>query len=86
MLEWNLQSILDAFLIFATRKFFMQEVSNISMMVSPQSPDSRWVALDINDKIISEGRTSEEAISLANKLTNDYFLMFIPIEGNTYVF
>ena len=64
----------------------MQETNDIVMAVSPKSPDSRWVTLGSDDSIISEGKTPDEAISLAKQKTDDYFLMFVPIAGNTYVF
>ena len=56
------------------------------MVVSPKSPHTRWVALDKNDKIISEGKTPSEAIEEAKKVTEDYTLVFVPIEGKTYFF
>lgn len=56
------------------------------LVVSAKSPDSRWVALDNNNAIISEGKTPNEAIQEAKKVTDDFALMFVPVEGNTYIF
>jgi hypothetical protein len=57
-----------------------------TITITPKNPESRWVALDENDNIISEGKTPEEVIKEAKKKSADYFLMFIPEEGNTYIF
>jgi len=64
----------------------MDCTNDIAMIVTPKNPDSRWVALDSNDKVISEGINPSEVISEANKISNDYFIMYLPIEGNTYIF
>lgn len=64
----------------------MTNHKDMSMVVSPQSKDSRWVALDSNDKIISEGKTPNEVLVSAKKIADNFFLMFVPLEGNTYVF
>ena len=58
----------------------------IPLVVSPKSSETRWVALGQNDEIISEGKTPNEAIEEAKKVTEDYTLMFVPIEGKTYFF
>ena len=57
-----------------------------TVVVSPKSPDTRWVTLDENYKIISEGKTPDEAVDEAKKTTQDYTLMFVPVEGHTYFF
>lgn len=54
-----------------------------SLVVSPKSPDTRWVALGSNDSIISEGKTPTEAIEEAKKVTKDYTLLFVPKEGSS---
>lgn len=64
----------------------MQETNTITMVVSPKNPDSRWVALDFNNSIISEGKTPQEVKVMADEKAKEYFLMFVPVEGNTYVF
>ena len=64
----------------------MTETKSITMVVSPERPDSRWVALDLNNSIISEGKTPQEVKLLADEKGKDYFMMFIPAEGNTYIF
>ena len=57
-----------------------------SLVVSPKSPETRWVALGNNDSIISEGKTPGEAIEEAKKVTEDYTLMFVPMEGSACFF
>lgn len=63
-----------------------EDDSTISVTITPKDPNSRWVTLDKNDNIISEGKTPEEAIERAKKSGESYTLMFIPLEGNTYIF
>ena len=57
-----------------------------TMIVSPANPDSRWVALDEKNKILSEGTEPLDVISNAQKITTDFCMMFIPVPGNIYVF
>lgn len=64
----------------------MDCVEEIPITVSPKSPDSRWVALDSNDKIIAEGKTPEFVVKEAEKRSDNFIIMYIPIEGNTYIF
>lgn len=57
------------------------------LVVSPKSPETRWVTLDnTNNSIISEGKTPGEAIEKAKEVTDNYALMFVPLEDNTYFF
>ncbi len=60
--------------------------NDITITITPKSPDSRWVTLDDDNNIISEGKTPEEAIELAKKAGKSYTLMFVPMQGNTYIF
>jgi hypothetical protein len=63
-----------------------QDTKNINdnpLIVAPKNPDARWIALDNNDSVISEGKTPAETIKEAEKITQDYALMFVPIEGNS---
>lgn len=65
----------------------MNDTEDIApITVSPKSPETRWVALDQKNEIISEGKTPAEAIEQAKKITDNYTLMFVPLEGNTYFF
>lgn len=56
------------------------------MTICPKSSESRWIALGENDAIISEGKSPSEVSELAEKITKDFFLMFVPKPGTTYVF
>ena len=56
------------------------------LTITPHNPKTRWVALDNNDKIISEGETPVIVSEDARKKTNDFSIMFIPTAGNTYIF
>lgn len=64
----------------------MKNEQNLTMIVSPQNPDSRWVALDNNNKIIIEGIEPSDVITNAEKITKDFCMMFIPKPGVSYVF
>ena len=64
----------------------MEVLDDITLTIKPQSPDTRWVALDENNNIISEGKTPVEAIEKAKKATDNYTLVFVPEEGNTCFF
>ncbi len=60
--------------------------NDITITITPKNPESRWVTLDEDNNIISEGKTPEEAIDLANEKGKTFTLMFVPLEGNTYIF
>ena len=60
--------------------------NDITITITPKNPDSRWVTLDDDNKIISEGKTPGETIELAKKTGKTYKLMFVPEQGNTYIF
>lgn len=60
--------------------------NDITITITPKSPDSRWVTLDEHNNILSEGKTPGEAIELANKTGQTFTVMFVPLEGNTYIF
>lgn len=64
----------------------MKDTKDISIEVSPKNPDSKWVALDNYNKIISEGVNPENVVAEAQKKSDDFFMMFIPKEGNSYIF
>jgi hypothetical protein len=52
----------------------------------PKRPEARWVALDKHDQIISEGKTPSEVLTKAKLLASDFILMFVPAQGNIYIF
>jgi hypothetical protein len=64
----------------------MQNVKDLTMTICPQSADSRWVALDTNDVIISEGKTPVEVSEKAKEKTDNFMLMFVPVKGASYIF
>jgi len=57
-----------------------------TLVVTPKSRDTRWIALSENDVIISEGKTPTEVIEEAKKITKEYTLMYVPMEGNACFF
>ncbi len=59
---------------------------DITLVVSPQSPDTRWVAIDEDNIIISEGKTPDETIKKAKETGKEFTLMFVPKADNTYFF
>ena len=60
--------------------------NDITITITPTNPDTRWVTLDENNNIISEGVTPGEAIEKAKEMGKSYTLMFVPEKGNTYIF
>ena len=62
------------------------ETDDITVTITPKNPDTRWVALDEHNNIISEGKTPDEAIEKAKKTDKSYTLMFVPLKGNAYIF
>lgn len=60
--------------------------NDIVNLICPSNPESRWVALDKNDKIISEGETPNEVIAVAKNFGDEYFIMFVPKKDSTYIF
>jgi hypothetical protein len=63
-----------------------QECDDMTITITPKNPDTRWVTLDDNNNIITEGKTPKEAVDLAKKITDNYTVMFVPVKGNTYIF
>jgi len=55
-----------------------------NIIVRPKNPNMRWVAVDNNFKIVSEGRTLQSAANKASKVAEKFSLMFVPKEGVTY--
>lgn len=65
----------------------MFEIDNdITITITPKDPNSRWVALDDDNQIIAEGKTPDEVIESAKKTDKAFTIMFVPVEGNTYIF
>ncbi len=55
-------------------------------MPKPKNPTSRWITVDENDNLISEGETPAEAIDIAKKKTKNFTVLFVPKPGSTYIF
>ena len=64
----------------------MRKSKEFTVTVNPKSPDSRWVALDFKNELISEGKTPEEATEKAKIITDKFLLMFVPKTGVSYIF
>ena len=60
--------------------------NDITITITPKNPETRWVTLDDDNNIISEGKTPDEAIEAAKKTGKSFTVMFVPVEGNTYIF
>jgi hypothetical protein len=58
---------------------------NKNIIVRPKNPTMRWVAIDNDYKIISEGRTPQSAANKASKKGLNFSLLFVPKEGRSYV-
>lgn len=59
---------------------------NAIIQIRPKNANSRWVALDINNKIISEGIKPETVRAKAEKISDVFFLVFVPKPGAKYIF
>jgi hypothetical protein len=64
----------------------MEILEDLTTMVSPKNPESQWITVDESGKLISEGKTPDEAISIAEKITSNFTVVFVPKQGNTYIF
>jgi Family of unknown function (DUF5678) len=53
--------------------------------IKAKDPKSNWAAVDENGKVIAEGETPQDVISKLNKVSDNFSLVFIPKEGNTYI-
>jgi hypothetical protein len=62
------------------------ECDDMTITITPKSPDTRWVTLDDDNKILTEGKTAGEAIERAKETGKNFTLMFVPLKGNTYIF
>ncbi|MDQ3682654.1 MAG: hypothetical protein M3352_06230, partial [Bacteroidota bacterium] len=63
----------------------MFDTNNDTIIIpKPTNPDSRWMTLDENDNLLSEGKTPEEAIKIAKDKTDNFIVLFVPKEGSTY--
>jgi predicted RNase H-like HicB family nuclease len=63
----------------------MHTDNDIEITVKPKNPDSNWVAVDENGTMISEGKTPAEALDAAKKVCDNFSLIFVPKEWNTYI-
>ena len=54
--------------------------------ITPKNPESNWLTIGENNNLISEGKTPNEAIELATKITNNFSLIFVPKKDITYIF
>lgn len=59
---------------------------DITITIKPKNPDSNWVTVDEQGKMISEGKTPADAIEGAKKITDNFSLIFVPKEGESYIF
>lgn len=58
----------------------------ITINIKTQNPDSNWVTVDEHGKMISEGKTPAEAIEKAKKISDNFSVIFVPKEGESYIF
>ena len=61
---------------------FMQ---SSTIKVRTRKPGSRWVAINDQNKVISEGRTPESVAKKAKRVTDNFFLVFVPKPGASYI-
>ena len=56
-------------------------------IIKTKDPNSRWVALDFEDRhtIIAEAVEPADVIKVANELGKEFFLSFVPKPGDTYI-
>jgi len=55
-------------------------------MPKPNNPQSRWMTIDQSENLISEGLTPEEAVQKAKAITDNFIIVFVPLENSTYIF
>jgi hypothetical protein len=60
---------------------------NNTIKINPKNPNTRYVALDINNRsiIIAEGKTIKSVIKKATKTGKEYILSFVPKPGIKYI-
>jgi hypothetical protein len=61
---------------------------DLDIVIKPKKSDSRWVALDMfdGDKIIAEGNEPSVVAEEARIIGKQFMLMFVPNQGETYIF
>jgi hypothetical protein len=59
---------------------------DITITIKPKNPDSNWVTVDDKGNMISEGKTPAEAIEKAKKISDNFSVIFVPKEGESYIF
>lgn len=62
------------------------QVEDYTITITPKKPDSNWVTVDENGKMIAEGKTPAEVIEIAKKVTDNFSVIFVPKEGESYIF
>lgn len=60
--------------------------NKLIQVITNVKADSRWIALDKDNRIISEGKTPMEVNALAKDICDHFFLTFVPVQGMSYVF
>lgn len=53
--------------------------------IKPNDSNSRWVALDMKNKIVAEDKDADNLIKKANQTGKVYSIMYVPKEGQ-YIF
>ena len=54
--------------------------------IKPKNPENRWVTINNKRKVVSEGKTPDEALEKSKSVKGINFLMYVPIEEVAYVF
>lgn len=61
--------------------------SQDSTVVIPiKDSDNRFAAMDKDNKVIAEGKTSEEVVSMAEKTGKEFAIIWVPNPGQKYCF
>lgn len=60
--------------------------NDTTITAKPTNPASMWITVDERGNLISEGVTPDEAIKIAKQKTDNFTVLFVPKEGNTYIF
>ena len=65
--------------------FFKKRPMDTTLEI-PEKFISTWAALDINNNIICEYEDAAKTIEEARKVTDEFFLMFVPPKDVAYIF
>lgn len=63
----------------------MDKPNDYAISTITENEDSRWITVDIDNNKISEAPTPNEAIILAEAVSKDFMLVFVPVPGETYI-